>query len=120
IGSTNDEELLVRVVSLLLQSIPSASAVAILDVSKSADMPPRILHYDHRIAEADGPRPSGTLARQAVATRQSVLHLWAGGDSGAEGDAEAGSRGAPAAERYTASEGVDWAFCVPLPTAACK
>ncbi len=120
IGSTNDEELLVRVVSLLLQSIPSASAVAVLDVSKSAGAPPRMLHYDHRIAEAEGPRPSGTIARQAVATRQTVLHLWAGGEAGGEGGGEAGAGGAAAAERYTASEGVDWAFCVPLPTAACN
>lgn len=115
IGSTNDEELLVRVVSLLLQSIPSAAAVAILDVSNSSAAPPRMLHYDHRIAEADGPRPSGTLARQAVATGQSVLHLWAGSEGG-----EPGAGAVLQPEAYTASEGVDWAFCVPLPTAACR
>lgn len=118
IGSTNDEELLVRVVSLLLQSIPSASAVAIIDAGGDASAP-NILHYDNRIAEADGPRPSATLARQAVRTRQSVLHLWAGGEGGMEASHALAAGNAVASHAYTASEGVDWAFCVPLPTAAC-
>jgi len=111
-GSTNDEELLVRVVSLLLQSIPSASAVAILDAS-APDASPEILHYDNRIADTNGPRPSGRIARQAVQTMQSVLHLWSGGDGD---DAPSHHPSQP----YTASEGVDWAFCVPLPTVSCK
>lgn len=111
-GSTNDDELLVRVVSLLLQSIPSASAVAILDVGGGESSAPRILHYDNRIAETDGPRPSGRIARQAVMTRQSVLHLWSGGDTPDESPSDP-------TQPYTASEGVDWAFCVPLPTPSC-
>lgn len=111
-GSTNDEELLVRVVSLLLQSIPSASAVAILDASGDDATPPKILHYDNRIAETSGPRPSARIARQSLRTMQSVLHLWSGGD----GEDPPTRTSQP----YTASEGVDWAFCVPLPTPSCN
>jgi adenylate cyclase len=112
VGSTNDEELLVRVVSLLLQSIPSAAAVAILDASGDDATPPRILHYDNRIAESIGPRPSARIARQSLRTMQSVLHLWSGGD---EEDSAVRMT-----QPYTASEGVDWAFCVPLPTPSCN
>lgn len=123
-GSTNDEELLVRVVGLLLQSIPAATAVAVLDFGGEQPAPqrsPRVLHYDHRIADQPGPRPSAGLARQALTSRQSVLHLW---DQRASDpnptlpdqrrDAESG-----VPSEYTASEGIDWAYCVPLPSEAC-
>lgn len=126
-GSTSDEELLVRVVSLLLHSIPAASAVAVLDFgSEQAGPPlpprsPRVLHYDHRIADQQGPRPSAGLARQVLASRQSVLHLWDHRSNDSEPklldqgrDAESG-----APSDYTASEGIDWAYCVPLPTDSC-
>ncbi len=138
-GSTSDDELLVRVVSLLMQSIPSASAVAVIDAGDQSESP-RMLHYDHRIADSQGPQPSSQLARQAVATRQSVLHLWGSdgsdaaadrvisdltddstqrvsqGDTNDGGNARAARRGGG---EFTASEGVDWAFCVPLPTESC-
>lgn len=105
-GSSSDDELVFRVVSLLMQSISSASAVAILQVSRLAghDAPPCILHYDNRLPEADGPRPSAKLVRAVAERRESVLHLWAGGDSLGEKRDQA----------YTASEEVDWAFGVPV------
>ncbi len=140
-GSTNDDELLVRIVSLLLQSIPSAAAVAILDASGDESRPPEILHYDNRMAETGGPRPSARIARQSLRTMENVLHLWSGGETrddaahgddrsenspengreGAQGGGQAGGQvgGQVGGEPYTASEGVDWAFCVPLPTASC-
>lgn len=105
-GSSSDDELVFRVVSLLMQSISSASAVAILQVSRLAghDAPPCILHYDNRLPEADGPRPSAKLVRAVAERRESVLHLWAGSDSLVEKRDQA----------YTASEEVDWAFGVPV------
>lgn len=120
-GSTNDDELLVRIVSLLLQSISSAAAVAILDASGDDSQPPRILHYDNRIAEMAGPRPSARIARQSLRTKENVLHLWSGGDghSTVSLSSMAAAPGADGGQPYTASEGVDWAFCVPLPTASC-
>jgi len=110
-GSSSDEELLVRVVSLLMQSIPAASAVAILRVDLQAgdQSAPKILHYDNRLPEADGPRPSAKIARAAVQRGESVLHLWAGGESKENSDVA-----------YTASEEVDWAFGVPIGGEGCE
>ncbi len=104
-GSSNDDELLVRVVSLLMQSIPAATAVAIMRVDSNADqeLAPQILHYDNRLPEADGPRPSARIVRAAAARRESVLHLWAGTESDSSRD-----------HAFTASEDVDWAFGVPI------
>lgn len=101
-GSASDEELLVRVVCLLMQSISSASAVAILQV-QSTHAEPTILHYDNRLPEADGPRPSARLVQAAATKRESVLHLWAGTENRSKANAA-----------FTASEDVDWAFSVPV------
>lgn len=99
-GSNSVDELLFRVVSLLMSSIHSASAVAILQVKDGA--PPTILHYDNRLPEANSPRPSARIVLAAAKRKETVLHLWSGGDPGSRGDA------------YTASEEVDWAFGVPI------
>ncbi len=110
-GSSSDEELLVRVVSLLMQSIPAASAVAILQVDYEAgsQVAPKILHYDNRLPEADGPRPSAKIVRAAAQRGESVLHLWAGGEPSTNAD-----------NAYTASEEVDWAFGVPIGGEGCE
>jgi adenylate cyclase len=110
-GSSSDDELLFRVVSLLMQSIPAASAVAILQIDPTADesTSPRILHYDNRLPEADGPQPSARIVRTAAKRAESVLHLWAGGDGSHKGE-----------HAYTASEEVDWAFGVPICGEGCE
>ncbi len=127
-GSGSDEELLVRVTGVLLQATPAAAAVAVVAVDESATTPPwrtgefsdavevepeggasqvpvRVLHYDNRLAETEGPPVSAKLVRSAVARRESILHLWSGGRR------EGGD--------YTMSEDVDWAFCAPLRSEAC-
>ena len=119
--SGSDEELLVRVTSVLLQSTPAASAVAIVKLDPAAaesavagDADVSILHYDTRAVDIGGLGPQGTghdppissrLVRSAVGRRESVLQLWSG------------HRGETAA--FTAAEGVDWAFCVPLRNESC-
>jgi len=110
-GSTNDDELLVRVVSLLMQSIPAAASVAILqiDVESGDDVLPTILHYDNRMPEIESPRPSARIVRAAAVRRESVLHLWSGG-KGTENNKH----------DYTASEEVDWAFGVPIGGEGCE
>lgn len=110
-GSSSDDELLFRVVSLLMQSISAASAVAILRIDPGSDetIPPRILHYDNRLPEADGPRPSARIVRDAAKRRESVLHLWVGGDGSLKGE-----------HAYTATEEVDWAFGVPICGEGCE
>lgn len=110
-GSTSDSELLVRVAGVLLQATASATAVAILrvelDPKGSGNV--QVLHYDSRTPELAGPRPSGRLARQTIECGESVLHLWGGGRMISQGCVE---ESRPA---FTADEGVDWAFCVPVP-----
>lgn len=104
-GSSSDEELLVRVTGVLLQATASASAVAIVSASET-DSSVNVMHYDCRIpSTTDGPQVSAKLVRSSVKKRESVLHLWSGGrrDSAL----------------YTASEEVDWAFCVPLRSESC-
>jgi adenylate cyclase len=110
-SSSSTEELLVRVTSVLLHATPAASAVAIVAVDKSANHAEqessvvKILHYDSRIAGKDGPPVSARLVRSTIEKRESILQLWPANrvDSSA----------------YTASEDVDWAFCVPLRSEAC-
>lgn len=112
--SGSDEELLVRVTSVLLQATPSASAVAIAEVDDASsggdDDQMRILHYDSRMLDVnglrtEGPPVSARLVQSAVKCRESVLHLWAG-------HREDGAM-------FTAAEGFDWAFCVPLRNESC-
>lgn len=106
-SSGSDQELLVRVTSMLLQATPSAAAVAIVSVVQAANSPSlvEVLHYDNRIPETDGPPVSSRLVRSAVDKRESILQLWAAERS--DGPA------------FTASEDADWAFCVPLRSDAC-
>jgi adenylate cyclase len=111
-SSGSDEELLVRVTSLLLGATPSASAVAIVSISIDSlrdamddEAQVQILHYDSRAPDEDGPPVSARLVRSAIEKRDSVLHLW--------------SAARHCAHAFTASEDVDWAFCVPLRTEAC-
>ncbi len=101
-GSSSDEELLVRVVCLLMQAISSATAVAVFRVLNDQS-DPVLLHYDNRLPETEGPRPSARLVQAAANKRESVLHLWTGQEYRSKPNAA-----------FTASEDVDWAFCVPI------
>ena len=107
-SSSSDEELLVRVISILLQATPAASAVAIASANAAGDVDDgyRILHYDSRVPDKDGPTVSARLVRTAVERRESILHLW----SAATDENHA----------FTSSEKADWAFCVPLRSEACR
>jgi adenylate cyclase len=106
-SSSSDEELLVRVISVLLQATPAASAVAIASANVAGDTNDgfTILHYDSRVPDKDGPTVSARLVRKAVERRESILHLW----SAAVNENQA----------FTSSEEADWAFCVPLRSEAC-
>lgn len=124
-GSVDDEELLVRVTEVLLRATPAATAVAIVSVGRSTYPPAsglpspdeesplavdegseamRLLHYDTRRLTTEAPEVSSRLVARAVRRRESVLHVWESTRSGAE---------------FTAAENADWAFCVPLRSAAC-
>ena len=109
-SSGSDEELLVRVTSVMLQATPSASAVAVVAVAdkdheESGEPQVRLLHYDSRNTGADGPAVSARLVRDTIRKRESTLYLWSGSR---QEDSD-----------FTASEDVDWSFCVPLSSEAC-
>ncbi|QDV40454.1 Adenylate cyclase 1 [Stieleria neptunia] len=109
-SSDSDQELLVRVTSVLLQSTPSAEAVSILSAAElktDPDAPIEVLHYDNRSATLGGSPISRRLVKRSMEKRESILNVWAGGDSQYTTSA------------FTAREDVDWAYCVPLRTEAC-
>ncbi len=101
-GSANDSELYVRLVNLLLVGLARASAVALVEVDKTADSDTevRVLHWDRRFSGGSF-QPSQRLISRAVKRGQSMLHVWGAG----EGDASITA--------LTVDEHFDWAFCVP-------
>lgn len=105
-GSNSDEELFVRLVNLLLSGVPRASAAAVVAVGATATTQPvAVLHWDRRILSGTEFRPSERLIRRVSETNESVAHVWSA-DKARGGE-------------FTLSEGVDWAFCVPVPGEAC-
>ena len=105
-SSESDEELLVRVSSVLLQATPSASAVAIVVMDDDCeDESVHLLHYDSRRFDDDCAAVSSRLVRHAIQRRESILQIWS--------DSSIGNID------FTTNEGVDWAFCVPLRSEAC-
>ena len=109
-GASNEQEMLVRLVNILLAGLPKASAVAVVAWSESIPTPGgleqpaskessvRVLHWDRRLMSGDDFAPSQSLIRRAVETGESVVHVWSGQTT----------------MDYTASENADWAFCTPL------
>ena len=111
-GAATDQELFERLVNLLLSGITRANAAAVV---KSQIPNPKseicnlkseieILHWDRRIIAAAEFRPSQRLIHQAVEAGESVAHVWSAAKEGP----------------FTLSEGVDWAFCTPVPGQACR
>jgi len=107
-GASSDEELLVRLVNVLLAGIPGASAVAIVDANALAGSKSvRVLHWDRRLM-ADGDfSPSERLIRKAMAKQESVVHFWQGLQ-----DETAGP--------FTQTDDANWAYCVPMPGESCR
>lgn len=107
-GATSDMELFVRLVNLLLAGIPDASAVALVAVEgQEADGPIRVLHWDRRVLAGGDFTPSERLIREALRRCDSVVHVWR-------------DTPAPGGSTYTQSEGMDWAFCIPVPGEVCR
>lgn len=120
-GSASEQEMLVRLVNLLLSGVERASAAAVVEVgskvnvqgSKSAGSrstlniepgilsPVSILHWDRRALTGVDFRPSERLIKQAAQAGESTVFVWSANQPRGEGD-------------FTVSEGIDWAFCVPL------
>lgn len=130
--SNSDEELCLRLVNLLLHSISRSNWVALVAAKKvikpeasqttttpssvnkkTLDRDIEIMHWDARVLTGHDFNPSGQLIQRAMATQQSILHVWQ--QSSDATNASISSPALPATDAYTQSENIDWAFCVPLP-----
>jgi adenylate cyclase len=129
-GSASDQEMLVRLVNLLLSGIERASAAAVVEVrgqrseqggqgsgfrvqdaAQSKSQNPKseivsVLQWDRRGLSGGDFRPSERLISQAVESEQSTAYVWSASQPRGAGE-------------FTISEGIDWAFCVPVGGQAC-
>jgi adenylate cyclase len=105
-GAERDDQLFVRLVNMLLAGISRASAVALVSAEAKEDAPANVLHWDRRLATGGSFQPSRRLIVEAIQQKQSVLHVWTTLED---------SR----ANKFTASESHDWAFCTPVPGEEC-
>ena len=103
-NSVNDEELVVRVVNVLMSAIRTATFIAIVndaDTSRQDHVHEQdelqILHWDSHDLKRKNFSPSHSLIARATELGRSVLHTWSG---------------SPTA--FTQMANVDWAFCVPI------
>ena len=107
-GATNDQELFVRLISLLLTGTPRATAAAIVAV-REGDAPEdaiEVLHWDRRSDYAGSFSPSGRLIRSAVESGKSVVSIW-------------NRARAQTTATFADQEDLDWAFCTPVLGEAC-
>jgi adenylate cyclase len=106
-GAEQDEQLFVRLVNMLLAGISRASAVALVHAEDTKEeAAASLLHWDRRLATGGSFQPSRRLIVEAIRQKQSVLHVWTTLED---------SR----ANKFTASESHDWAFCTPVPGEEC-
>jgi adenylate cyclase len=113
--ANGEQELCVRLVSMLLAGVPRADTAAVVAVEAAAegdDSPDsgssivRLLHWDQRVITGVDFSPSQRLILQAIRQQQSVLHVWQ----------ETEPTGT---QQFTARRNVDWAFCTPIHGRAC-
>lgn len=98
-SATSDDDQQVRVVNLLLTGVPLADAAALVRVSQ-VNQPTEIVHWDRRLLGSQTFEPSEKLIREAVDRGESIVHVWKDREQ--------------TAARFTARQGVDWAFCTPI------
>jgi adenylate cyclase len=125
-GAAGPSELCVRLVSMLLAGLPRADTAAVVEAQpepsptkgdspefcgvlpqKSGQSPPRarsrvrVLHWDQRLLTGGDFHPSERLISEALRQKQSVLHVWRGGEPSS-------------AQAFTVRGNFDWAFCAPV------
>lgn len=110
--ANGQQELCVRLVSMLLAGVPLADTAAVVvvereDTSEATPSIVRVLHWDQRLIAGGDFHPSQRLILQAVLQQQSVLHVWQEMES-------------TDTQLFTARRNVDWAFCTPVQGKACK
>lgn len=100
-GASDDAELGIRLVNVLLTGLPRASSAAIVaQQTEGHEVAIRIQHWDRRGPDGGEFRPSEQLIHEALEQQRSILHTW---------------------QRTTAGAAVDdWAFCTPLRGPGCR
>jgi adenylate cyclase len=107
-GATDESELFVRLVNVLLTGIARANVAAVVALrgEGAGNSSIEVKHWDRRMLSGEEFSPSEKLIRQSIETHQSVVHVW----SRTEADKSA----------YTLSNDADWAFCTPVRGDACR
>ncbi|MDA7950969.1 MAG: adenylate/guanylate cyclase domain-containing protein [Pirellulaceae bacterium] len=92
-----DQEFCEQVLNLVLNGMPRAKAVAVVEVCKDTI---EVLHWDRPLVTKEGFYPSETLILKAHASQESIIHIWNGPQS--------------STPQATLTENMDWAFCIPF------
>lgn len=116
-SSETDQDLAQLIVELLLKNIPPAEAVAVVhyDVSKlpededitstEAFPSPEMMRVHTREDFRDRFRPSRRLITKTLRQQESMLYIWGGDESSIN---------------FTTSEGLEWAFAIPIRGESCQ
>ncbi len=96
-AASDEDDLLIRFVNLLLTGISTATAVGLVREDEQGQS--EIITWDRRDVALGDFEPSDRLIHQAIETRETVLHVWGMGGSGGP---------------YTQDYENDWAFVTPM------
>ncbi len=105
-GAATDDELMLRLISLILTGIQRATAAAVVSVTAGEPGEVNVLHWDRRTEERGDFAPSGRLIRNAVRSEKSVVSTWDRGSG-------------HASATFGDASDQDWAFCTPVLGRAC-
>ena len=106
-SATEESELLTRIVNTLMEGIPGAASIGIVQcdqASEAEDIGLNVLHWDRRGTGSGDFAPSARLISEADSTGETVLHIWHVSQRKADSEDAA----------YTFDYENDWAFCCPL------
>jgi adenylate cyclase len=102
--SMTDEQFATEIVEVILDSLPSVAAVAVLQFDSTADYDspdPKLMRWNSRSDKVQRFQPSRRLMARVLQRRCSAIHLW---------------EDVHHSHGYTVSGDLDWAFCTPIPT----
>lgn len=98
--TTTDEELAYSIVQMLLEGIPNAEAVAVVQFEEfTPEARPKMMRWDSRCEDTGRFMPSRRLMLKAFEMGQGILHIWHEDETNAA---------------FTVSGSLDWAFCMPF------
>jgi adenylate cyclase len=108
-SATEESELLTRIVNTLMEGIPGAASIGIVQCdqanqSNADDIGLNVLHWDRRGTGSGDFAPSARLIGEADSTGETVLHIWHVSQRKSDSKDAA----------YTFDYENDWAFCCPL------